>query len=85
MKQRLNIFICLCLLSFSSFGAEEENVIYKFRKYEKFDLGNLKIQGSIMAPGDISVKERERKEFNRALLERTSFDPEVRDDVNNLR
>jgi hypothetical protein len=80
----------ILILSFVLFdgrliGAEEDNVIYKFRKYEKFDLGNLKIQGSIMAPGDISVKERERKEFNRALLERTSFDPEVKDDVSNLR
>ncbi len=85
MKTLFMILIGLFFINTNVLAADGDDVIYKFRKYEKFDLGNLKIQGSIMAPGDISVKERERKEFNRALLERTSFDPEVRDDISNLR
>ena len=82
MKRNLSL-IFLLALSLNTFA--NENVVYKYRKYERFDLGNLKIKGNIVAPGDISVKERRRKKFNRHLLERTNFDPEIKDDVFNLR
>ncbi len=62
-----------------------KNVVIKYKKYESFDLGNLEIEGKIIAPGDLSVKERSRRTFIRALFEREQFDPEVRNDIQNLR
>ncbi len=62
-----------------------KNVVIKYKKYESFDLGNLEIEGKIIAPGDLSVKERSRRTFSRALFEREQFDPEVRNDIQNLR
>lgn len=64
---------------------KEGRVIYKYKQYESIDLGGLEVKGNIVAPGDISVKERERKQFSRDLLERPNFDSEVLEDISNLR
>jgi hypothetical protein len=61
------------------------NIIYKYKKYETFDLGNLEVKGDIIAPGDLSVQERQRTKMERGLLERKDFDEEVRKDIKNLR
>lgn len=62
-----------------------KNVIVKYKKYESFDLGNLEIKGQIIAPGDLTVKERARKVFRRDLFDRFNFNPEIKGDVKNLR
>lgn len=61
------------------------NIVYKYKKYESFDLGNLEVKGDIIAPGDLSVQERQRTKMERGLLERKDFDEEVRKDIKNLR
>ncbi len=61
------------------------NIVYKYKKYESFDLGNLEVKGDIIAPGDLSVQERQRTKMERGLLERKDFDQEVRQDIKNLR
>ena len=75
-------------LSISAVHAQEEdkkNVLVKYKKYESFDLGNLEIKGQIIAPGDLTVKERARKIFKRDLFDRFNFNPEIKGDVRNLR
>ena len=86
MKIIIAIFISLFIAT-SIFAKEKKgkNVVIKYKKYESFDLGNLEIEGKIIAPGDLSVKERSRRTFSRALFEREQFDPEVRTDIQNLR
>ena len=61
------------------------NIVYKYKKYESFDLGNLEVKGDIIAPGDLSVQERQRTKMERGLFERLDFDKEVRKDIKNLR
>lgn len=56
---------------------DKAGVVYKYKKYERFDLGNLEIKGEIIAPGDLSVLERERKVFKLQLLDRKEFDEEM--------
>ena len=63
----------------------EQKVIYQYKKYEKFDLGNLEVKGQLIAPGDISVRERERKRFELDLFTRKNFDSFQRKDVDTLR
>lgn len=63
----------------------EPKVIYQYKKYEKFDLGNLEVKGQLIAPGDISVRERERKRFELDLYTRKNFDTFQRKDVDSLR
>lgn len=63
----------------------EPKVIYQYKKYEKFDLGNLEVKGQLIAPGDISVRERERKRFELDLYTRKNFDTFQKKDVDSLR
>ncbi len=67
-----------------AFG-QEEKVIYQYKKYEKFDLGNLEVKGQLIAPGDISVRERERRRFELDLYSRKDFDAFIKKDVESLR
>ncbi|MAF78348.1 MAG: hypothetical protein CME63_16895 [Halobacteriovoraceae bacterium] len=78
----LSLFMTLSVFAKTKKG---KNVVIKYKKYESFDLGNLEIEGKIIAPGDLSVKERSRRTFSRALFEREQFDAEVRKDIQNLR
>lgn len=82
------IFIILTALTTISAFAQEEakkNIIYKYKEYEVIDLGSLEIKGQIMAPGDLTVNERERQSFKRSLLEKNNFDFENRREIENLR
>jgi hypothetical protein len=63
----------------------ESKVIYQYKKYEKFDLGNLEVKGQLIAPGDISVRERERKRFELDLYTRKNFDAFQNKDIDSLR
>lgn len=81
------LLIVTALTSLSLFAQEEpkKNVIYKYKEYEVIDLGSLEIKGQIMAPGDLTVNERERQSFKRSLLEKNNFDFENRREIENLR
>lgn len=72
------------LLINHAFG-EDDKVIYQYKKYEKFDLGNLEVKGQLIAPGDISVRERERRRFEMDLFSRKDFDSFLKKDVETLR
>jgi hypothetical protein len=81
------LIIITTFLSLSAYGQEEEkkNTIYKYKEYEVIDLGSLEVKGQIMAPGDLTVNERERQVFKRSLLEKNNFDFENRREIENLR
>lgn len=79
---RLGILLFL-LMSFAA--AAEEKVIYQYKKYEKFDLGDLEVKGQLIAPGDLSVRERDRRRFELDLYNRTDFDGHIKHDIKTLR
>ncbi len=83
----MKLLLGLILLSFNSFAEAppKKNVVVKYKQYEKFDLGDLEIKGSIIAPGDLSIRERQRKIFQRYLYNREHFNDEVITDLRNLR
>lgn len=64
---------------------DKSNTIYKYKEYEVIDLGSMEVKGQIMAPGDLTVSDRERKVFQRSLLEKNNFDFENRREIENLR
>lgn len=83
----MKVLLLVLLFAFSPAKslAEDKRVIYKYKQYEKFDLGDLEIKGSIIAPGDLSVKERRRKTFNRKLYRRYNFDKKIIQEIKFLR
>lgn len=84
MRNFSYLFFILIFEINSSF-AEEQKVIYQYKKYEKFDLGNLEVKGQLIAPGDISVRERERRRFEMDLFNRDNFDSFISKDIESLR
>lgn len=85
----MKIFALLILtLLISSLAMAEEkksNTVYKYKEYEVIDLGSMEVKGQIVAPGDLTVNDRERKVFKRELLEKNNFDFENRREIENLR
>lgn len=73
------------ILTYACLASSKEKTIYKYKQYEKFDLGDLEIKGSIIAPGDLSIKERRRKIFKRRLFMRRDFDDLVISDIKYIR
>lgn len=79
------LFTLSLMLLISQVGMAEENVIYQYKKYEKFDLGDLEVKGQLIAPGDLSVRERERRRFELDLYNRENFDDKIGHDMRTLR
>lgn len=80
------LLIFMLLLSLrDALSEDKEKVIYEYKKYEKFDLGNLEVKGELIAPGDISVRERERRRFELDLHSRRNFDDFIKSDIDSLR
>ena len=81
----MNKFLILLVFAISLTAVAEENVIYQYKKYEKFDLGDLEVKGQLIAPGDLSVRERDRRRFELDLYNLTDFDPMIKHDIKTLR
>lgn len=84
MNKVLIIFAVLVSVTHVAYG-QKKKVIYKYKEYEKFDLGDMEIKGSIIAPGDLSVKERRRKVFERDLFHKDDFDDKIIEDIKFIR
>ena len=83
----LLIVLLLCQVSFSAESSKPAKVNYQYKKYEHFDLGDLEVQGNLIAPGDlsVSVKDQGAHRMDRNVWIRTDFDNEMRRDVLDLR
>ena len=62
----------------------KEQIIYKYKKVETFDLGEIDIKGNVIGPGDLSVKFRKRQDFSENFKSRKNFDPEIAGDLREL-
>lgn len=83
----MKIFILLVTLIINSAYAEEkkEKIITEYKKYEKFNLGDLEVKGDLMAPGDITVKERARVRIDNSLYERHDYFDVIKNDFMNMK
>jgi hypothetical protein len=77
MKRRKDVcklfVFFLVLFSAQAYAQKKTKKIIKYKKYESFDLGSLEIKGSIVAPGDITIQERNRRRFRSLLFEKPHF------------
>jgi hypothetical protein len=79
------LLIVLIITGINSVKSQETKVIYQYKKYEKVDLGDLEVKGNVLAPGDITIMERDRARFQRELFDKPDFDQEMRFTILNLR
>ena len=79
------LFLVLVLIFSSSVLAREKKIIYKYKKYEKFDFDVMGISGDTSNPGDLSISPRFRKDFSNTLPERRDFTREIRRSIQRIR
>lgn len=81
------IIIAVFMMSSTAMAQETKGseVVYKYKDYDVIDLGSLEVKGEIVAPGDLTVVERDKKEFDKRLLEKNNFDIEIKREIENLR
>jgi len=83
---KMNLFLILLItLSINAVKAQETKIEYQYKKLERIDLGDLEIKGNILAPGDLTIMERDRARFQRELFDKPDFDQEIRFVILNLR
>lgn len=64
---------------------EKENVVYEYKKYEKFDFEEMVIEGEVASPGDLSVDLRYQRQFKNKLPYRKNFNAEIRKGIERVR
>ncbi len=85
--KKIFLFITIVLISglFTSSFAKKSTKKYVYKKYEKFDFEEIKLQGEVAAPGDLSVMTRFQRRFRNRLPYRTSFNPEMRKSLKRIK
>lgn len=63
----------------------QQKIIYKYKKYEKFDFEDLMIEGETGSPGDLSINPRMQMKFKNKLPYRKNFNAEIRRSVERVR
>lgn len=69
----------------ASSGEEGEQVIYRYREFERFDFEDLVIEGETGAPGDLSIAPRFQRQFDNKLPYRKNFNAEIRKGIERTR
>ncbi len=88
---RLVLILMLSLFVCSVFAQEEKildsspKIIYKYKKYQKFDFEDLVIEGETGSPGDLSIAPRYQRKFKNKLPYRKNFNAEMRRSVERIR
>jgi len=64
---------------------QKERIIYKYKKYQKFDFEDLTIEGETGSPPDLGVDTRLQRKFRNKLPYRKNFNPEIRKGIERIR
>ncbi len=62
----------------------KKKIVYEYKKYEKFDFGDMSIEGAKGGLGDLSVNPRYQVRFRNELPKKPNFNKEMIDSVDNL-
>lgn len=78
------LFLIL-IISLPAMAQDKKTIKYEYKKYEKFDLDEIGVEGEAGSPGDISISPRLRNEFRNKLPERANFNNEMKKAVIGIR
>lgn len=81
----MKLLIFIFILSLPAYGQSKKTINYEYKKYEKFDLAEIGVEGEAGSPGDISISPRLRNEFRNKLPERTNFNNEMKKAIIGIR
>lgn len=78
-------FLILLMVFSLNLYAQDKNINYTYKQYEKFDFDALDVDGGTGAPGDLTISPRFRKEFKNKLPERKNFNKEILKSLDEIR
>lgn len=84
IKIILPLFIMLMAFSVGVEAADKK-IVYRYKKYQKFDFEDLVIEGETGGPGDLSISPRYQRKFKNKLPYRKNFNAEIRKGVERVR
>jgi hypothetical protein len=79
------IFILFMFISPAFAQKRGSKIIYKYKKFEKFDFEDISIEGEIGSPGDLSISPRYQRKFKNRLPYRKNFNSEIRKAIERIR
>lgn len=87
---KIVLLFTMIFLSFATFSQEKNGgnvpkIIYKYKKYQKFDFEDLVIEGETGSPGDLSIIPRYQRKFKNRLPYRKNFNAEIRKSIERIR
>ena len=66
-------------------GEGGEQIVYRYKKFQKFDFEDLVIEGETGNPGDLSIAPRYQRKFENKLPYRKNFNAEIRRGIERIR
>ncbi len=69
----------------SEIKSRKEKIIYKYRKYQKFDFEDLVIDGDTGLPDALSIERRYHSKHKNRLPYRKNFNAEIRKGIERIR
>lgn len=85
MRSLIFLFIVMSVQVFGQDAPADPSVNYEYKKYQKFDLGNLSIKGNILTPGDVSVRDRLPSSITHDVYDRKNFNDHMDKDIQDIR
>lgn len=84
-KISCTIFFILTFLFNFTLSAAEEKIIYKYKKFEEINLDEIKVEGDMGAPGEITISERYLRNFKNKLPSKPNFNFEMMRSLERIR
>lgn len=85
MKIVVFFTLLFSFVALSQTNQSDENVVYKYKEYQEFDLETISVEGEVGAPEDLSLNSRFQKKFRNRLPIRKNFNPEIRRTIELIR
>lgn len=82
---KLIFLITTLLFTFTTYSKEKQKIVYEYKKYEKFDMEDLVVEGETGSPGDLSIDPRYKRKFKNKLPYRKNFNKEIRKAIYRIR
>lgn len=79
------ILLLLVFHSMNVYSKTNKKVTYKYKKFERFDMDDLNIEGDMSNPGDLSIDPRFRRKFKNRLPSRPNFKREMLSSIEAIR
>lgn len=81
---KIILIMAFLLSSVAIFAQKKGRVIYKYKKYERFDFDALDVEGTSSAPGDLSIGPRFKNKFKNKIPERKNFNREMQKAIDSI-